>query len=182
MLELNIKMTLPLEEFKKCAKEFISLSSSIGDDWSLKRTDKDVFYLEKRNTLHNSTAQNCKNLEAHYQEPENNFTMIVYHIIYSLSYSVPVLYFNAYHENGKLLSLDEIWNKIPKCYLSEIDKWSTITQQEHPILGIPYFMIHPCYTADFMKNHSMNNYLITWLSTVGPLAGLKLSLEYGKNL
>lgn len=182
ILEFNIKMTLHLEEFKKCAKEFLSLSSSIDDGWSLKRTDKDVYYLEKRNTVHNSIAQNSKNSEVYNQEPENGFSVMVYHIIYSTSYSVPVLYFNAYHENGKLLSLDEIWNKIPKCYLSEIDKWSTITQQEHPILGIPYFMIHPCYTADFMKNHSTTNYLICWLSTVGPLAGLQLSLEYGKHI
>lgn len=175
-------MTLRLEEFKKCAKEFLSLSSSIGDDWSMKRTDKDYFYLEKRNIVHNLTAHNSKNSEVHNPDPEDGFSVMVYHVIYSLSYSVPVLYFNAYHENGKLLSLDEIWNKIPKCYQSETDKWSTITQQDHPILGIPYFMIHPCYTADFMKNRSTTNYLISWLSTVGSLAGLQLSLEYGKHV
>lgn len=165
-------MTLNLEEFKKCAKEFIYLSSTIGDDWSMKKTDNDSFYLEKRNVIHDITTQTS----------ESTLFVAVYHIIYSLSYSVPVLYFNVHHENGKLLTLDEIWNKIPKCYESETDKWNTLTQQEHPILGMPYFMVHPCHTADFMKNCSTANYLISWLSIVGPLAGLQLSLEYGRHV
>lgn len=177
-------MTLELEKFEKCAEEFLSLSSSVGDQWTMKNIDsrEGGFYLEKRYTVHNAKNKSPENDYDSGVTLENVFSVIVYHIIYSSSYSVPVLYFNAYHENGKLLTLDEIWNKVPTCYQSRIEtkKWETITQQEHPILGIPYFMIHPCYTADFMKDCSSSNYLLSWLSIVGPLAGINLSLEYAK--
>ena len=28
--------------------------------------------------------------------------------------------------------------------------WETITQAEHPELGIPFFQLHPCYTSELM--------------------------------
>lgn len=109
-----------------------------------------------------------------------------YHVVYSESYQVPVLYFNAFHSNGKLLSLEEIWNSVPGPFQERVrlDGWSTITQQEHPILGRPFFQLHPCHTADLMKQtqamntHSKSNYIITWLSSVGPVVGLNLPLVF----
>ncbi|XP_077981887.1 ubiquitin-like-conjugating enzyme ATG10 [Glandiceps talaboti] len=110
-----------------------------------------------------------------------------YHVLYSLSYSVPVLYFNASKEDGKLLSLEEVWNNVPGSYQSRIsdDRWSFITQQEHPLLCRPFYQLHPCHTADMMQAIGIdwscqdNNYLISWLSTVGPVVGLNLALSYG---
>jgi hypothetical protein len=64
--------------------------------------------------------------------------------------------------------------------------------QDHPILSIPFYHIHPCQTANFMSRcHAASStsssttsasphpsYLITWLSLVGPVAGLHLPLAY----
>lgn len=178
-------MTLECEKFEIFATEFLSLSTSFGDEWMKKRIDSNGkdFYLEKRSVFYNSKIQKSEN--GNYDDlSSNSFSVFVYHIVYSQSYSVPILYFNAYHADGKLLTLEEIWNKIPNCYQDsvKINKWNMITQQEHPELGIPYFTIHPCYTADFMSSCKSSNYLITWLSIVGPLVGLNLLCEYAKHV
>ncbi|XP_048255158.1 ubiquitin-like-conjugating enzyme ATG10 [Haliotis rufescens] len=107
-----------------------------------------------------------------------------YHIVYSASYGVPVLYFNAYTQDGRLLSLDAVWNNVPQHYQDRFhhERWTILTQQEHPILGRPFFQLHPCHTADLMSKldpHSCSrNYLLSWLSAVGPVVGLKIPLSY----
>ncbi|ESO94518.1 hypothetical protein LOTGIDRAFT_67210, partial [Lottia gigantea] len=108
-----------------------------------------------------------------------------YHIVYSSSYSVPVLYFNVYKADGKLLSLENIWKIVPDVYQQELqaDKWSILTQQEHPLLGRPFYQLHPCHTEMMMKNirtmlDKRCDYLISWISSVGPVVGLNLSLQY----
>ncbi|OQR75835.1 autophagy-related protein 10-like [Tropilaelaps mercedesae] len=66
------------------------------------------------------------------------------------------------------------------------DMWSTVTRHEHPVLRRPFFLLHPCNTHDLMKpllraqGKRRMNYLITWLSSVGPVVGLRLPLGYGK--
>ncbi|XP_010125543.1 PREDICTED: ubiquitin-like-conjugating enzyme ATG10, partial [Chlamydotis macqueenii] len=91
---------------------------------------------------------------------------------------------------GRPLTLDEIWKSVHACYQSRLleGPWDTITQQEHPLLGQPYFVLHPCRTNEFMssiltgsqKQNRHPNYIILWLSTVGPVVGLNLPLSYAK--
>ncbi|XP_063962395.1 ubiquitin-like-conjugating enzyme ATG10 isoform X1 [Lytechinus pictus] len=106
-----------------------------------------------------------------------------YHIIHSASYNVPVLYFTACKSDGKLLTLDEVWGQVPGSYQERLrhQRWTFITQQEHPLLGRPFFQLHPCRTADLMKSvvpHHKGNYVVTWLSSVGPVVGLELPLAF----
>ncbi|CAL1270579.1 unnamed protein product [Larinioides sclopetarius] len=182
-------MTLELEKFKKLAKEFASISLQLGDEWLIKtskRAGTEIVYLEKRIIKPSDKGpQNANNFDEcsddlEFSSPE--YTVFVYHIIYSESYSVPVLWFTAHRSNGKLLPLEELWKLIPNCFKSSDPdtKWNMLTQQEHPMLGIPYFMVHPCYTSDLLSVCCSKNYIISWLSAVGPVAGLTLSLEYAK--
>ncbi|KAA8587571.1 hypothetical protein FQN60_016433 [Etheostoma spectabile] len=91
-----------------------------------------------------------------------------YHILHSCSYSAPVLYFRAFTQDGRSLSLEE----------------------EHPLLGQPFFMIHPCRTEEFMRpvlqaardQHRSVNYVLLWLSVVGPVVGLDVPLKYATQL
>lgn len=99
-------------------------------------------------------------------------------IVYNESYQNPVLYFNIYENDGKLFSLEKVWNMMPK-YFKEFDKWSFITQAEHPCLSIPFFQIHPCHTDKLMeplvklnKQNSDFNYLLSWLSIVLSVLGI----------
>lgn len=106
------------------------------------------------------------------------------HVIYSNSYCNPVLYFNMFSSNGKLVSLQEIWdNYVHPSYKIHVkhDPWSFLTQSEHPVLMMPYIQLHPCHTASFMKPfHEISqsacsvafNYVLSWLSVVLPVIGL----------
>ncbi|XP_040911500.1 ubiquitin-like-conjugating enzyme ATG10 [Toxotes jaculatrix] len=111
-----------------------------------------------------------------------------YHILYSCSYCTPVLYFRAFTLEGRSLSLEEVWSSVhPNLRLPlQNSPLSTITQQEHPLLGQPFFMLHPCRTEDFMRpvlkaaedQNRTVNYVLLWLSVVGPLVGLDIPLKY----
>ncbi|XP_072462337.1 ubiquitin-like-conjugating enzyme ATG10 isoform X5 [Notamacropus eugenii] len=113
-----------------------------------------------------------------------------YHVLYSYSYGVPVLYFRASFLDGRPLTLKEIWDGVHQFYKARLlqEPWSTITQQEHPILGQPFFVLHPCKTNEFMtsllensgKDKRNTNYITLWLSIVGPVVGLNIPLSYAK--
>lgn len=119
------------------------------------------------------------------------FTTYDYHIVYSLSHSVPTLYFNAWHPSGQLLTLEEVWERVDATQRDQIisNKWGTLTQVEHPLLGRPYFQLHPCNTAKLMGQVmpqsasatspvALRTYLVSWLSMFGPPVGLELPLCY----
>nr|XP_033960102.1 ubiquitin-like-conjugating enzyme ATG10 [Pseudochaenichthys georgianus] len=84
-----------------------------------------------------------------------------YHILHSCSYSTPVLYFRA-------------CTQAPR------------REREHPLLGQPFFMLHPCRTEEFMRpvlqaaqdQHRPVNYVLSWLSVMGPVVGLDVPLKY----
>ncbi|XP_049564268.1 ubiquitin-like-conjugating enzyme ATG10 isoform X2 [Orcinus orca] len=113
-----------------------------------------------------------------------------YHVLYSCSYQVPVLYFRASFLDGSPLALKDIWEGVHECYKTRLlhGPWDTITQQEHPILGQPFFVLHPCKTNEFMtpvlkNSQKINrnvNYITSWLSMVGPAVGLNLPLSYAR--
>lgn len=114
-----------------------------------------------------------------------------FHVVYSSSFRTPVLYFRAFSLEGKSLSLDDVWSFVgPKVRLSSSEALlSTVTQQEHPLLGQAFFMLHPCKTEHFMKpvlNAALKenrrvNFVLTWLSVVAPLVGLDVPLEYASD-
>ncbi|KAK7251751.1 hypothetical protein RIF29_35219 [Crotalaria pallida] len=113
-----------------------------------------------------------------------------FHIVYSPSYRVPVLYFRAYHSDGQPLSLNEIEKDLPahSSKLRSESKWTFITDEEHPYLNRPWFKLHPCGTSDWMKllfhgdpSSSKNGfvteqYLVSWFSVIGQVVGLKVPL------
>lgn len=109
-----------------------------------------------------------------------------YHVVHSMSYQVPILYFNATYSNGQALPLADIWHLLSSEFVSEdANRWGLVTQQEHPYLGTPFYHIHPCHTAIVMGRAmqstsaaSSANYLITWLSTFAPVIGLNFPIEY----
>ncbi|KAM9350189.1 ubiquitin-like-conjugating enzyme ATG10 [Symphorus nematophorus] len=115
-----------------------------------------------------------------------------YHIVYSCSYSTPVLYFRASTLEGRSLSLEEVWSSVHPNFRLRLQKspLNTITLQEHPLLGQPFFMLHPCKTEEFMRpvlqaaqeQHRPVNYVLSWLSVVAPVVGLDVPLKYSTQL
>ncbi|GJV74976.1 ubiquitin-like-conjugating enzyme ATG10 isoform X1 [Tanacetum coccineum] len=127
-----------------------------------------------------------------HEEPLDNATLVHssddddghrydFHVVYSSSYRVPVLYFRAHSSDGQPLSLDEIEKNLPTRSANALieSKWTFITQQEHPYLNRPWYTLHPCGTSEWMKlllegdnsttNGGKEQYLISWFSVAGQL-------------
>ncbi|KAK7382776.1 hypothetical protein VNO80_01838 [Phaseolus coccineus] len=123
--------------------------------------------------------------------PEHEVNHYDFHIIYSSSYRVPVLYFRSYHSDGQLLPFNEIEKDLPghSAKLLSESKWTFITHEEHPYLNRPWYKLHPCGTSEWMKllydgDSSLNrngfvieHYLVSWFSVIGQVVGLKIPLE-----
>lgn len=186
--------TLEFEEYKKLVNDFLKKSADLGDGWSrkmIKEEDGYAYLVKTVRKMEKMTEEtsNCEEIQETFSSNEEKINIITYeyHIVYSLSYSVPVLYFTAWKQDGSTLFLEEIWSRVPEFYQNQLknQRWTMLTQQEHPHLGRPYFIIHPCHTSDLMKNAILVakkqenfNYLVSWLSVVGPIVGLEISPHY----
>lgn len=82
------------------------------------------------------------------------------------------------------MQLEEAWH-IFNTSCSDVkpprsDLLSILTETDHPILFRPFFMIHPCRTAEILAQTEKScNRIITFLSVMGPYVQLKLKNEYG---
>ena len=83
---------------------------------------------------------------------EETVVYLEYHVIYSPSYQVPVLYFTASYASGKQLPLERVWQVLSPVRSKVAGmKWGLATQLEHPLLSCPFYHIHPCHTATAME-------------------------------
>ncbi|KAE9611154.1 hypothetical protein Lalb_Chr07g0194661 [Lupinus albus] len=145
---------------------------------------------EECNTSHGEEEEELFDYATLVQSNCNEVNHYDFHIVYSPSYRVPVLYFRACHSDGQPLSFDEIEKDLPghsSKLLSE-SKWTFITNEEHPYLNRPWYKLHPCGTSDWMKllfqnDTSLNKngfvieqYLVSWFSVIGQVVGLKIPL------
>jgi ubiquitin-like-conjugating enzyme ATG10 len=155
-------MTLSYDAFIEQIQLFVRLSDSIKDGWSLRTLDRTSY-------LHKSITAIMSNDET---------VLCDYDVIHSPTYTVPVLYFTIARVTGERLPMETLWSYLP-CSNHVTDKWTFVTATEHPLLGTPYYHIHPCHTNTLMSTISSSKcYLLTWLSTIGPLVGLTISIEY----
>ena len=185
------------EDFELAVKQF----PSICDQWSIKTValrgdNKETLYLSQQvqRPSKPSRETDTTTVNDHVEDNDTsaldvpNIQSICYHynIIYSESYQVPVMYFTASWQDGRLLQLQQVWDQV--LLMSDVNnKLSTLTQTEHPLLGIPCYHVHPCNTATMMSSilddkiedsdvlRWQTRYLIMWLSLVSPLTNLPLS-------
>ncbi|XP_078447499.1 autophagocytosis-associated family protein isoform X2 [Wolffia australiana] len=127
------------------------------------------------------------------KNPDSRTHLYDYHILYSFSYNVPMLYFRGYQYDGQQLQLEEIMADFSLSSsigsLTE-STWTFITTEDHPFLHRPWHMLHPCATRDWMsllfsdssplldcrQTVIQKHYLPSWLSVVGQVVGLKIPL------
>lgn len=172
--------TVSWEVFLKDSLEFVKFSDKINDGWHFSENIKDEpgsIYLYKSIQVSRPEEEDCFSEFDSVDITPSQIVIWEYHILYSLSYSVPVLYFNVYDSGGKRLSYDCTISSI-KC----VDKQKhmrTVSQAEHPLLMRPYYFIHPCHTAEFLCD-GFKNVIVCWLSVVAPLVNLTLSFDYAK--
>ncbi|XP_066955355.1 ubiquitin-like-conjugating enzyme ATG10 [Macrobrachium rosenbergii] len=203
---------LTYREFVDACLELIGKSQEIGDNW---KTNGSVdvegnFFISKKQCIPEiHETQNIRDIldgnhklstQNYYFEPDDpsciyeyqqcDSVTYDYHVVYSVSHSVPVLYFNACHMTGNSLKLEEMWSRIPTQFQEQVmtRKWESLTQHDHPVLGVPYFHLHPCNTMKLMSQLKFENepsselkgkkYILSWLSMFGPIVGLELSNQY----
>lgn len=199
---INVSMDLPT--FKEQCERFLSVSDRIKDGWTIIQANSLStcdFYLKKRISrilnveTSNSNPEECEpgnepeitDFEDPSSEDTSNFPETVtweYHVIFSESYGVPVLYFNCWKNDGSILRYEEILSWLHSEMKSQLieNRWQSITQQEHPVLGRPFYMLHPCKTAEYLnliQKESSVNPLVSWLSSFGGAIGLNIPLNYG---
>eukprot|EP00096_Caligus_rogercresseyi_P006756 TRINITY_DN2357_c0_g1_i2.p1 TRINITY_DN2357_c0_g1~~TRINITY_DN2357_c0_g1_i2.p1 ORF type:complete len:129 (-),score=8.03 TRINITY_DN2357_c0_g1_i2:23-409(-) len=97
-----------------------------------------------------------------------------FHVVYSPSYQVPIIYLRHYDPKGQLVLDSKEFEDLIGQYLSPVP---------HPLNGSPFLHIHPCKTSELMGKLTElrpKSYLLSFLSTMGPYVGLYLGLEYAQ--
>uniref|UniRef100_H3CCM4 Ubiquitin-like-conjugating enzyme ATG10 n=1 Tax=Tetraodon nigroviridis TaxID=99883 RepID=H3CCM4_TETNG len=189
------------QRFAECCQLLLQQSQRLKDGWSWESVQGSEEGYLKKTTVRSVTVDSrslwdhceTENLGAEADggdeddglpSPPESGSLVLqyeYHVVYSCSYGTPVLYFRASSLEGRSLSLEDVWRSVHPSFRARLQRnpLSTISlQQEHPLLGQPFFMLHPCKTEEFMRpvlqdQHRRRpvNYVLVWLSVVGPLVG-----------
>lgn len=121
-------MSLTYEEFEKYCIDFTSRIPVQRDGWLwIKPTNKKPGYCCLKNHTIESTKSQLTTTK-HTQTNTKRLLTFEYHIVYSQSYNVPVLYFKV-TENNKLLDYDQVLQEINTTLVPQYDnKYTFITQ------------------------------------------------------
>lgn len=94
---------------------------------------------------------------------------------------------NSITSDGSILSRNDlerhIFSKIHVEALktNSLIQQGAISQHDHPVLGQPFFYVHPCDTSALMAQLQIGDtlsYVISWLSFFGPPVGLYIDPIY----
>ena len=169
------------DAFEAACRGFFARSNELGDEWELVPFQQRTFLRKKVQRKSEKCAGTKIRTEDH------KLVTLETHVMFSESFSQPVLYFTAYDTNGQNVlgseaDLDAFLTFRPEGY----DPNSTlVSQAPHPYLGQPFWFIHPCHTSETLslvrKQSSDSNHIATWLSLVGPFVGLSVDPKYFVN-
>lgn len=92
-------------------------------------------------------------------------------VVYNETFEAPVLYFYVQRSNGEPCSRQYIlaWLKYTPNFE---DSWEVLSQEEHPLTGLPSYFLHPCQTHRLLRlllstaNGEGDDVLWMWLSLV----------------
>lgn len=165
-------MTISRQQFNQQCLDFVTKCRQFDEDWYLVSEEQvRLDILSNHKDINRAQPMLLKN---ELKGIGNNVRTHEYTVLYSDSFEVPVCYFSVSDQNGSPIE--------PEIFDDTQVLEQPIHQVEHPVLFRPFYMVHPCRTADFMKSQENSfNYLICWLSTIGTLIGLKLDPRFGQS-
>lgn len=192
--------TVTWEEFLENAERFLVISDKISDGWEL-RGNKDIpgqaylvrrakhfvssdLTMEKDESTSDNDAEefHMKFREDPHEATSTNETpfVIEHHILWSVSYSVPVLFFNGWKSDFPGINPVSV-NEAQMVHGSKLN-YMELSQAIHPIVGTPFLQLHPCLSQGLLRIMSKSkNKLVSWLSCMASAAlYLKMHPEYFK--
>ncbi|XP_011171715.1 ubiquitin-like-conjugating enzyme ATG10 isoform X3 [Solenopsis invicta] len=193
--------TVTWEEFLENAERFLVVSDKISDRWKL-YGDKDIpgqAYLARRTkcfvpsesivrkegSTYDDGDDDAEEFQVKFREDPHEATsaseipfIIEHHILWSISYSVPVLFFNGWKSDFVGINPVSV-NEAQTVYGSELN-YTELSQAIHPIVGTPFLQLHPCLSQELLRTMpNSKNKLVSWLSCVASAAlNLKIRPEY----
>ncbi|KAJ3181845.1 E2-like conjugating enzyme atg10 [Gaertneriomyces sp. JEL0708] len=190
------------EDLEVAFSELVLVSDSVGDGWNLNEllpgtraclvksvvttlVDDIVIGGEEASSDEITEDDDPSCLQAPATATARATAQIAFHVVYSQVYRCPVLYIIAHYLSGCPLELTELQRIFHKgLQTAEPTKLTyglpILSLDEHPLLNIPAFCVHPCQTKNFMKEMVEEEwtplqYLVLWLSMIGTLvAPIKL--------
>lgn len=120
---------------------------------------------------------------------------LVYDIIYSSSYCVPVLYITFRHLRGHACLppegsvYDLLVPELHKQSMHSVGIMGALSLTDHPVTGLPAYFVHPCRTGEAMvaviagrQGIRPEDYLLLWAGLVGPSVGLSVPVALAEAL
>ncbi|CAD1478977.1 unnamed protein product, partial [Heterotrigona itama] len=148
--------TITWDEFLDNAESFVEMSNEISDGWEL-RGDKMVpgeAYIAREQKQYMRSGNKST---PRYSDPGDDFDFVLkhdpfeatcpierplvteHHVLWSMSYSVPILYFNGWKSEAQSLVRN-----------GEL-RYKDLSQAIHPILGTPFLNLHPCMSHQLLQ-------------------------------
>ncbi|KAK4889996.1 hypothetical protein LTR27_011215 [Elasticomyces elasticus] len=142
--------------------------------------------------VNSEVAADSEDDEALLRSPPHNVgnpTTVIYDIVYSPSYRVPVLHITLSHPPRDSNIHDLL---VPTSHRAQLQHAGTgplgsLSLTDHPVTGLPAYFIHPCHTAEGMaavttgegcgERMGATGYLMRWLGLVGPSVGLSVPVR-----
>lgn len=133
-----------------------------------------------------------------------------FHVVYSDVFRVPGLWLTAAWPDGRPLTEAALARALPsppdvafavvaarddgrQGEQQVVERWTMLSQDEHPALGCPACCLHPCGTAGRMR-HLLEGteadaeesfalaYLVKWFGLVAPVVGLPYPAAFGQRV
>lgn len=113
--------------------------------------------------------------------PPTDFLEWEYHVLFDLTWRVPVLYARAFLLDGRQLPISHLCDELD---FFESGKPGTerISQELHPVLGTPFLVVHSCCVQDTLNALSQANnccrpslLLLRWFGVTAPMVGLRIT-------
>ncbi|XP_030379140.1 ubiquitin-like-conjugating enzyme ATG10 [Scaptodrosophila lebanonensis] len=164
--------TLSWTDFLSEAREFLHLSEQLGDGWTL---------CEKDGNEPNTFLSCKRKVRSKDNGTLSTLISVEYHVVFSVSYQVPMLFFQAHRSDGSLLDVDATWRAFMPEARERSDLFQMLTQMDHPVLFRPFMALHPCRTSDVLAQFGKKseNRILTFISVYGPHVQLNLQNAYG---
>lgn len=104
-------------------------------------------------------------------------------IVFSDTYRVPVLYFRVQTLDGSPCERSRVLKWLPNQSIA--DSWDFISQEEHPISGLPSYFLHPCQSSSRLKEILRStkysaSLLWAWMSMILPAVNYPIPPSFYK--